>query len=363
MKLLGKHLEKDRSGRIRLQAEDAEDMWHVYNLILKGDKLEASTIRGVKSESSTGSVSSERAGALRVNGKSTELNKYVQLGQFHTLDLELNQPFAIVKDYWDSISLDRIANACDITKQADVAAVVMQEGLANICLLTQYMTIVRQRIEVPIPKKRKGSTTTYDKSVKNFFDKVYNAILVHVDFQVVKAVIIGSPGFTKDQFMDHLWATAVRTDEKKLLENRKKFVVIHTSSGHKSALEEVMRDPTIKAKLSDTKASNEVVALDNFYQMMNKDPNRAFYGYKHVARAVQSGAVGTLLITDELFRNQDINKRKQYIRLVENVKKSRANVVIFSSLHVSGEQLNQLTGVAAILNFPLPDIDSDFESD
>ncbi|OMJ07702.1 Protein pelota-like protein [Smittium culicis] len=313
MKLLKKYLEKDRSGRIRLQAEDAEDMWH--------------------------------------------------LGQFHTLDLERNQPFAIIKEYWDSISLERISNCCDVTKQADVAAIVMQEGLANICLLTQYMTIVRQRIDVPIPKKRKGSTTSFDKSVKSFYDKVYNGILAHVDFSIVKAVIVGSPGFTKDQFMDYLWLTATRTDEKRLLENRKKFVSIHTSSGHKSSLEEVMRDPTIKAKLSDTKASNEVLALDSFYQMMNKDPNRAFYGYKHVSRAVEAGAVGTLLITDELFRNQDISKRKQYIRLVENVKKSRANVIIFSSLHVSGEQLNQLTGVAAILNFPLPEIESDFESD
>ena len=28
-----------------------------------------------------------------------------------------------------------------------------------------------------------------------------------------------------------------------------------------------------------------------------------------------------------------------------------------TGLHVSGEQLNQLTGIAAILRFPLPDIE------
>ena len=31
--------------------------------------------------------------------------------------------------------------------------------------------------------------------------------------------------------------------------------------------------------------------------------------------------------------------------------------IIFSAMHVSGEQLNQLTGIAAILRFPLPDIE------
>ena len=36
-------------------------------------------------------------------------------------------------------------------------------------------------------------------------------------------------------------------------------------------------------------------------------------------------------------------------------------VLIYSSLHNSGEQLNQLTGVAAILSFPMEEPDSDEE--
>ena len=41
---------------------------------------------------------------------------------------------------------------------------------------------------------------------------------------------------------------------------------------------EVLQDPTVTAKLSDTKASGEVRILQEFYQMMQTDPNRAFYG-------------------------------------------------------------------------------------
>lgn len=37
--------------------------------------------------------------------------------------------------------------------------------------------------------------------------------------------------------------------------------------------------------------------------------------------------------------------------------------MIFSSIHESGKQLDQLTGVAAILKFPLPEIESDDEED
>ncbi|KAJ1797748.1 Translation factor pelota [Coemansia sp. RSA 2399] len=379
MKLLRKNIEKDKSGSVRLIPEHPEDMWHVYNLIQKGDQLEASTIRGVKSESSTGSVSTDRvrikltisiedvffdvqAGALRINGRNIAENRVVGIGQYHTLDLEMNQPFSLIKPEWDFISLQRINDACDITRQADIAAVTMHDGLAVICLVTQYMTVVRQRIEVPIPRKRRGSTTNHEKGVERFYEQVYRSIKQHIDFNIVKVVILGSPGFLRDQFFDYMIAQAVKSEDKTIIANKAKFLRVHTSSGHKGALEEVMRDPQIKAQLADTKSAQDAKALDSFYQMLNNDPDRAFYGYNDVRKAADNGAIGTLLVTDELFRAADIPTRRKYISLVEDSKATNADVLVFSSLHVSGEQLSQLTGVAAILNFPLI-IESDMEEE
>jgi protein pelota len=107
-----------------------------------------------------------QAAALRVNGKNVEENKYVKMGQYHTLDLELHRPFTIVKQEWDSIYLDRIDEACNIANRADIAAVIMQEGLAQVCLITDSMTVVRQRIECNVPKKRRGTTTDHDKGIE-----------------------------------------------------------------------------------------------------------------------------------------------------------------------------------------------------
>ena len=56
------------------------------------------------------------------------------------------------------------------------------------------------------------------------------------------------------------------------------------------------------AKLAETKASGEVKALNEFYEMMKTEPDRAFYGLKHVELAAERLAVQTLMITDELFR-------------------------------------------------------------
>ena len=65
------------------------------------------------------------------------------------------------------------------------------------CLITENMTILRQRVESPIPRKRKGSTTQHDKAVLRFFESIMQALLRHFNFAVVKSVVIASPGFLK----------------------------------------------------------------------------------------------------------------------------------------------------------------------
>jgi len=54
-------------------------------------------------------------------------------------------------------------------------------------------------------------------------------------------------------------------------------------------------------KLSDTKAAAEVRSLETFFDLLNSEPDRAFYGMKHVERASQSQAIDTLLISDKVF--------------------------------------------------------------
>ena len=124
-----------------------------------------------------------------------------------------------------------------------------------------------------------------------------------------------------------------------------------------------MQDSQIKARMENTKAAEESQALDEFYKMLNDNPDRAYYGFNHVQRACDNQAIGTLMITDKLFRSADVATRKKYVKLVEDTQTLNGKVLIFSSLHVSGEQLQQLSGVAAILNFPLPELDSDDDSD
>ncbi len=104
--------------------------------------------------------------------------------------------------------------------------------------------------------------------------------------------------------------------------------------------------------------------MDSFYKVLTNEPLKAFYGEKHVLRAAEAQAIEVLLISDKLFRAQDVAKRKKFVKLVNDVREFGGDVKIFSSMHVSGEKLEQLTGLCAILRFPMQELeDSDTDDD
>ncbi|TPX71037.1 hypothetical protein CcCBS67573_g06302 [Chytriomyces confervae] len=296
MKLVRKNIDsKDGSGSVTLVAEEQEDMWHAYNLVLAGDSLKGSTIRRVVTESATGSTDKSsvritltiqvetvefdtQACMLRVNGRNVQENKFVKMGGYHTLDLEMHKPFTISKESWDMIALDRIQQACDVAARADIAAILLEEGLATLCLVTSSMTLVRGRVEVNVPRKRKGSSG-HEKGMKRFFEQCYQAIQKSVDFNVVKVLIVASPGFYKEQLFDYMKQTAVQTDNKEFLQFLPKILLIHCSSGQKHALGEALADEGVQSRLEDTKFATEVRALAKFFEMLARDPDRAFYGF------------------------------------------------------------------------------------
>ncbi|RPB03117.1 hypothetical protein L873DRAFT_1801199 [Choiromyces venosus 120613-1] len=303
MRLIKKSIERDMSGSVTLYPEEPEDMWHAFNLIRPNDTVRAPAVRRVTTESRTGSTNSQRvhttltisvrkidfdaqAGQLHINGQVTEENKIVSVGMFHTLDLELHRNFTLIKSEWDSVTLGVVKEACDAGDRAEIGAVVLQEGFANVCFITEHMTLLRQRIEVPVPRKRVGSTTSYEKGLQKFYDVVYQSIIRHFDFNTLKVILLASPGFVAEGLKEYIFLTALQTDYKPVLHSKKKFVTVHCSTGHIHSLNEVLKSPEVAATLADTKFAKETKAMETFFEMMEKDEFRAWYGPKEVERAV-----------------------------------------------------------------------------
>ncbi|THV08428.1 hypothetical protein K435DRAFT_641986 [Dendrothele bispora CBS 962.96] len=378
MKLVSKHVDKHGAGHVTLRPEDDEDMWHLYNLIQKGDSVRATAIRRVQKTSNTGSIDSQRVrlnltvevnrvdgssanpttASLHISGRVISENRHVKLGAFHTLDIETERDVRIEKaDGWDSIALARVEEAIVPGRGAEVGAVVCGEGTAAFCLLSEHMTLVAARVSVSIPRKAAASgTSQHEKALTKFYGTLFDGFIRHIPYSNVglKAIVIASPGWIKDSVFDHLMQEAGRRGDKVLQKSLKeKCVKVHISSPHVHSLVEVLQSPQIVSQLKETKFARESIALDKFHKMLSTDELRAWYGPEHVVLAADRGAIGTLLISDELFRASDPETRKKYVALVEAVQQKGGEVVIFSSMHETGQQLNQLSGIAAILTFPL----------
>ncbi|MCO5588288.1 hypothetical protein L7F22_042243 [Adiantum nelumboides] len=112
------------------------------------------------------------------------------------------------------------------------------------------------------------------------------------------------------------------------------------------------QSPEVSSQLKDTKFAREGQMLDKFQRMLASDELRAWYGESHVMMAAARGAIGSLLISDGLFRASDPVRRKHFVQLVEDVRSQGGEVSIFSGMHETGRQLNGLTGIAAILRYP-----------
>lgn len=170
-------------------------------------------------------------------------------------------------------------------------------------------------------------------------EQVYEAIMRHVDWSIVKCLVIAGPGFTKDEFRSFLDAEAVRRDDRALLLNKARVVLAPASSAFKHCLKEVLALPAVASQIKvcvcvqkgynagirfflhewwwssclfslqhhvhvvcgvfgppvsnaqDTKAAQETAALQAFHTMMATEPARAFYGPGHVKAAHEVGAI------------------------------------------------------------------------
>lgn len=360
MKLLEKDFTVNQTGSAKIVAEEPDDVWLLYNLILPGDVVSADTTRKVHLESSTKHAVSrvkvtlhlkvtcrdfhKDSSTLRLHGRNLHQNHHVAAGSFHTLTLEPHKPFHLRKKLWENHAVQALNETAQKSNPnnspPDLAVVLFHQHHAEIHLVGHGATARCFKIE-PRKKTGHGSGSTV------FFRQVFAAIVKHVDFNVVKSVVLSS-----EEFRRFVSSEAKRLRNRWLEENKTRIVVV---SGHEGDLGKVLGDPAVTDLVKDVK----VGAFRELWEMVCNDSGRACYGEAEVERAREVRAIETLLICDELYRNNEVGTRKRYEGLVKSVKEGGGKALVYSSMHVSAPQLSQLTGVAAILRFPLPDLEED----
>ncbi len=151
-----------------------EDLWHIYNIVTKGDFIKTKTFRKVAYENSQGVKSNavkkvinitikieeieydNKEGLMRLKGKNVSENDYISVGQYQSIEIGKGSLFTLIKKIWDEIHIEKLRLASDPSVSSDLAAILMEEGVCHIYLISSHITTLKAKIEMSIAKKRKG---------------------------------------------------------------------------------------------------------------------------------------------------------------------------------------------------------------
>lgn len=339
-------------GEISLVPESLDDLWHLKYIIEPGDTIYSMTYRAIDSipDKIRPDKIEKKLVRLGVRVESVEFHKFsnrlrikgtivsdLEPGAYHTLNIEPYTELSIIKR-WKPDQIERIREAIEAAKRPEVEIVTIEEGEAAIGYLRQYGIEEVARLRQPSSGKRVGADARSD-----FFAEVAKQ-LKYAD--KVQTFVIAGPGFIKDDFVKYL--------KNNNPEIAGKVVVEDTSSIGPSGFQEVLRRGAIQRVAEETRITREAQLIEALLAGIAKGDGKVTYGFAEVKKAVDYGAVETLLIADEVLRGFREKGQVQVEKLMRDVEHARGKAVVFSTEFEPGQRLEKLGGIAAILRFPIP---------
>ncbi len=363
MKIVAKSL---KSGKMVVVPEDIDDLWHLYNVILPGDQVAARTVRRVRRDSGDASrpdkgerrrmfirltveeVSLHKySNRLRVKGKILEgPDEYISIGTYHTINVEPGLKIEIVKEQWPQHLLRRLQEAAS-RKGQRLIIIAIEEDQASIGVIDDSGIDVR----VEIHGVARGKYGKYVQTAENM-DQMFAGVALQLQELLERLpentrVVIVGPGSTKETLAEYLKNKVPASTGRILLE--------HVSTGTVSGIYEALNRGIIERIASEIRLNREMRLMEEIMKQLGKDTGKAVYGWDAIVRAVQFGAVETLLVLDKLIREVQPDNRHKIENIIRQVEKQSGSLEIFTADHEAGKQLEGLGGLAALLRFRLPE--------
>lgn len=358
MKILEMNLKK---GFAKVVPETLDDLWHLYNIIYKGDEVYAYTSREIKQDEKYArakrgervsvfiGVKVEKVawdkllGRLRVHGVICHAPEIVPTGAHHTLNITLNSPLTIVKEEWGRHHLKRLEVAKKASEKPIIIAAIDDEGYA-IATTTHYGVEVKVEEKARLPGKLEGEKRST--AIKEFFQKALGSLRQIWGESHNPLAIIGV-GFIKDDFAEFL--------EKEAPEIAKSVVDVKSvNNSGVAGIYEAIRSGVLTRTMKHLRVMEETEVVEEILKRLGKGERNVAYGLEEVHKAASFGAVETLILADTLLREAENKERLSLEQLMKDVEQKGGKIVVVSTEHEAGAKLSALGGIAALLRFAPP---------
>ena len=344
-----------KKGVIELLPETLDDLWHLSHIIAEGDTVYSKTTRriqdntgdklrsdrGVKKTFTLG-VSVEDVsfhiftGKLRIIGSIIKgPEDLIPLGSHHTIEAKLNTPIKIFKEHWSGYVLKRINQAIEASKKLSAIIVVLEDDVADFGLMRQFGIEYYGPVMGNVSGKRIIDKNRA-KNIEKFYQKIVDYIL---KFDNIQTIVLAGTGFYKNDFLKYL--------ESRHKDLAKKSILEATGSGGRVGINEVLKKGTVEKLATENRVAFEIAAISDILEEIAKSSNLVAYGKKQVKEAINLGAIQKLLVLDKLIRSEDL---EESMDMVENMS---GEVLVISSEHEGGKQLEGLGGMAATLRYSI----------
>lgn len=350
-----------KKGFAKVVPETFDDFWHLYNVIYKGDQVYARTTREMKTdEKYARSSRGERVpvflgvnvedvnwdkflGRLRVHGTICEAPETVPTGAHHTLNITLNTPITIVKKTWAKHQVERLQRASRTAEKPIIIVSVDDEGYA-IATTAQYG--IEEKLEERIKLPGKLESDKRSAALNEYFGKVL-ASLRQVWTPTHSPIAVIGVGFVKNDFA-------------KFLENEAADIassvvdVKSVNNGGVAGIYEAFRSGVLLKTMKQLRIAEEAEVVEELLKRLGKEEGTVAYGVAEVEKAMNMGAVETLVLADSMLRDSADEERLRLERVMKAVEEKRGSIIVVSIEHEAGRKILALSGVAALLRFPLP---------
>jgi len=179
---------------------------------------------------------------------------------------------------------------------------------------------------------REGATKEHYKKIAEYMKEEF------LHLKNLKGIILGGPGVTINDFMRYEYVTN---------ELRKKIIATKDLSyTGEFGLQELLEKSEDVLAAEDVAKEKKLMA--EFFDHLNKKPNKVSYGKEHTLKVLKMGAVDKLLLSEAL-DDDEIEEME------EEAEKVGSEVVIVSTETREGVQLRDLGKIAAILRYEVAD--------
>ena len=350
-----------KKGFVKVQPESLDDIWHLFNVISKGDGVYAKTTRAVKiDEEGMRPAKGERISVsvgiivddvsfdksinrLRVKGVVVEAPEDLGIkGSHHTINVVIGNPVTITKTKWLGHQIDRLKAASE-QKVAPILVVALDDGDCCIALLQHYGFDVKLEMKSKLPgkldeDKRAEGMLGYFKAITESLDNIVK--------RTDGSIVIVGPGFVKEKFASYLKDKAPYLTDKII-------AVKSVGSAGVAGVHEALRSGILANVAKQIRAVEEAEKVEDVFARIGKGSRNVTYGINDVEKAVDFGAVELLLVADKFLREASSVETIKLEEVIRKAEKMRGKVMIVSTEQEAGEKILSLGGIAATLRFPI----------